>query len=257
MIELFQTLLEEGKLFSYANFAKKNGKGLPSAFSLEYLRWEAKVDAAIVKYAGNVNQATYYLTRANLDEMLFSTSSIFDKNHAYLLASLDTAIELIKHDLVANIKRTDPQIQLENLFIGFHSVCKQLRSRHGERSTIDINDEYDVQDLLHALLRLYFEDIRPEEWTPSYAGSSSRMDFLLKNERCVIEVKKARVGLGAKELGEQLIIDIVKYKEHPDCQTLYCFVYDPEGRVPNPIGIQNDLSSQKGDLKVIVTICPK
>ncbi len=76
------------------------------------------------------------------------------------------------------------------------------------RETLKIEDEYDVQDLLHALLLLYFDDVRTEEWTPSYAGKSSRMDFLLKNERVVIEVKKTRLGLADKELGDQLIIDV-------------------------------------------------
>ena len=42
-----------------------------------------------------------------------------------------------------------------------------------------MEDEYDVQDLFHALLTIYFEDIRKEEWSPSYAGGASRMDFLL------------------------------------------------------------------------------
>jgi len=66
----------------------------------------------------------------------------------------------------------------------FHLVTKQLRDHRREnRNTIIIEDEYDVQDLLHALLKIFYDDIRPEEWTPSYAGGSSRMDFLIKNEK--------------------------------------------------------------------------
>ena len=106
-----------------------------------------------------------------------------------------------------------------------------------------IEDEYDVQDLLHALLRLYFDDVRPEEWTPSYAGKSARMDFLLKEEKIVIEVKKTRKGLGDKELGDQLIIDVERYKIHPDCKKLICFIYDPEGRIGNPGGLVSDLNN--------------
>ena len=45
--------------------------------------------------------------------------------------------------------------------------------RHGGRNTLDVRDEYDVQDLLHALLKMFFKDVRSEEWTPSYAGASS------------------------------------------------------------------------------------
>lgn len=139
----------------------------------------------------------------------------------------------------------------------FHLIVKQLRYRYNSRSTLDISDEYDVQDLLHSLLYLYFDDVRSEEWTPSYAGKCSRQDFLLKNEDIVVEVKKTRNGLSEKELGDQLIIDIARYKAHPNCKTLVCFVYDPDERILNPAGIEGDLTSQHDDLKVIVKIIQK
>ncbi|MCZ6127750.1 malate dehydrogenase, partial [Escherichia coli] len=88
---------------------------------------------------------------------------------------------------------------------------RQLKKRHDGRATIEINDEYDVQDLVHALLTLHFDDIRPEEGSPSFAGSSSRQDFLLKKEKIVIEVKKTRRSLGANKIGEELLIDMARY----------------------------------------------
>ena len=109
----------------------------------------------------------------------------------------------------------------------------------------------------HALLKLEFDDVRPEGWTPSYAGSASRMDFLLKKERIVLEIKKTRKGLAAKEIGDQLLVDISRYQKHPECQTLVCFVYDPEGRISNPQGIENDLTRQQDDFSVKVFITPK
>lgn len=138
----------------------------------------------------------------------------------------------------------------------FHQVAKQLRLRREGRSTLDVNDEYDVQDLFHALLRIPFEDVRPEEWAPSYAGGASRMDFLLPEIEAVVEIKKSRPGLSAKELGEQLIIDIAKYKKHPNCRTLFCFVYDPDGRIANPRGIENDLNAKQDELTIRVLIAP-
>ena len=121
---------------------------------------------------------------------------------------------------------------------------------------MEITDEYDVQDLLNAILRLHFEDVRPEEWTPSYAGGNNRMDFLLKNEEISIEVKMTRNGLKDKELGEQLIIDIAKYKAHPNCKTLYCYVFDPDGHIRNPRGLENDLTKEHDGLDVKVYIRP-
>jgi hypothetical protein len=136
----------------------------------------------------------------------------------------------------------------------FHVVARQLRQRHSNRATLAIEDEYDVQDLFHALLRLFFEDVRAEEWTPSYAGGSSRVDFLLPQEKIVVELKKTRNGLGEKEVGSHLLIDIVRYQSHPDCKNLICFVYDPEGRIGNPKGLENDLNNLSSERINIITL---
>jgi len=78
--------------------------------------------------------------------------------------------------------------------------------------------------------------------------------FLLKAEKVVIEVKKTRPKLGTKEVGDQLAIDILKYRGHPDCKTLVCFIYDPEERIPNPKGLEQDLSQLVGDMQVRVYV---
>jgi hypothetical protein len=139
----------------------------------------------------------------------------------------------------------------------FPIFARQLQKRYNQRQPFLIDDEYDVQDLMHALLRVEFDDVRSEAWTPSYAGKSSRMDFLLKRERLVLEAKKTRDGLGSKELGDQLIIDIDRYKEHADCGTLICFVYDPDRRVGNPAELEDDLSGTRGALDVYVVVAPR
>ena len=154
-------------------------------------------------------------------------------------------------------EKSDSLLMVEHICSRFHLVARQLRERYSDRPTLDISDEYDVQDLLHSLLKIHFDDIRTEEWTPSYAGGSSRMDFLLKKEKIVIEVKKTRVGLGSKELGDQLLVDIQRYQKHSDCKVLFCFVYDPEGRVSNPQGLEKDLTKETEGIKVIVRIVPK
>ena len=81
------------------------------------------------------------------------------------------------------------------------------------------------------------------------------MDFLLKDEKIVIETKMTRKGLKKKEIGEQLIIDIEKYKNHPDCETIVCFVYDPNGEIDNPAGLIKDLERSE-PIKVFVVIKP-
>jgi hypothetical protein len=162
----------------------------------------------------------------------------------------------------SNISEINPSIpspleQIVGICNNFHEIVKQLKKRRSQRAALEISDEYDVQYLLHSLLRLYFTDIREEEYTPSHAAKCSRVDFLLKNENIVIEVKKTRDGLAAKEVSDQLIIDIARYQSHQNCKTLICFVYDPDGRISNPRGVERDLMDTKyGDFDVHVLIRP-
>ena len=146
--------------------------------------------------------------------------------------------------------------RIELICTRFHLVVRELRNRREGRLPLEIDDEYDAQYLLHALLKIYFDDVRPEEWTPTYAGGAARMDFLLKTEQLVVEVKKTRKGISAKELGEQLIVDIAKYASHGDCKTLVCFAYDPEYRIGNPRGVETDLEKLAKNIVVRVLIRP-
>lgn len=139
----------------------------------------------------------------------------------------------------------------------FHTVATQLKRRYDGRETLRVTDEYDVQDLLHALLKVDFDDVRPEEYSPSKGGAASRLDFLLKVPKVVIEAKMTRKTLTDKKLGEELIIDIARYRAHPDCEALVCLVYDPEHNIRNPSGLERDLSRTEGPLAVHVVVVPK
>lgn len=154
------------------------------------------------------------------------------------------------------VPKIDSILILEKIFKKFHPTVARLKLRHADRQTLEINDEYDVQDFLHTLLTVDFDDIRPEEWTPSYAGSATRVDFLLKKEKIVVEVKITSPKTKDKEIGEQLILDIAHYKKHPECKTLVCFVYDPLLKIKNREGLINDIEGNGGELPVKVYIYP-
>jgi hypothetical protein len=178
------------------------------------------------------------------------------KQFAELLARLLRQLEIKIQKKNSSINDCTDQI-LTNIFENFHSFGNQLKNRRANRSTINIVDEYDVQDLLHSILKLHFRDVREEEYTPSYAGSSARLDFLLKNENIIIEVKKTRTGLADKHIGEQLILDVAYYRNHPNCKALICFVYDPENKIKNPRGLEADLKKQSdNEMSVNVFIRP-
>ena len=152
---------------------------------------------------------------------------------------------------------------LESLFRRFHVFARQLGERHSDgkgkdkvaRPTLAFNDEYDVQDASHAILRLHFEDVEAEEPSPSYATNSTRVDFLLRRELVAVEQKMTRSSLSQKKLVDQLVTDIAHYQSHPKAKALFCFVYDPNGRCNNPAAIEDDLR-RDGDFPVRVVVCP-
>jgi hypothetical protein len=110
---------------------------------------------------------------------------------------------------------------------------------------------------LHAILKLHFDDVRPEEWTPSYAGNASRIDFLLPRERTIIEAKMTRQHLGQKEVANELIVDVARYAKFPNVDNLVCLVYDPDRRCPNPAALEDDLANSEGRLRVVAVVCPR
>lgn len=77
-------------------------------------------------------------------------------------------------------RRASPATMVASILRRFDDAARALRGRKRGRADFEVNDEYDVQDLVHAVLRLHFDDVRPEEWSPSYLGASTRIDFLLK-----------------------------------------------------------------------------
>lgn len=253
MREKIEELIKEGEAFAFKNNCYSTRHGTYGKIGIDMQVWVAEVEDFILFNYGNNSSPWRIFERFSIESINGNDEDAFEGAKATIISSLKSCLRIEPRKATASL---DKDKSLVNIFDKFHAVAKQLRNRYNGRNTLDIVDEYDVQDLLHALLRLYFEDVRCEEWTPSYAGGSSRMDFLLKEEKTVIEVKKTGKGLSDKELGKQLIEDKEKYKSHPDCKKLVCFTYDPEGRIINPKGIQNDLNRHEHEFEVQVIIKP-
>lgn len=143
---------------------------------------------------------------------------------------------------------------LINICKRFPLVARQLEERYDDRDTIEITDEYDVQDLFHALLRLYFDDVRSEEYSPSHAGSSGRVDFLIKNKRVAIEIKYATKSRKNRVIKKEISEDKEHYRAHPDCETLICYIYDPKFHIENPDGFEKYLSNSSEELSTEVFV---
>ncbi len=248
--ERIKQLIEKGN--TVLSTHNPNEIGFTTLDSGQFTAWQTQVLNYLI--SNLPRESPYILSfKANVKEGF--QSSVEEGIGILRSISEDLNLGVLNHT-VNDSSVSDPASPLFNIFDKFHLLVRQLRSRHNSRDTLDVKDEYDVQDFFHTLLHLYYDDIRPEEWTPSYAGKSARMDFLLKDLKIVIEIKKTRNGLTTKELGSQLIEDIARYKVHPDCENLICFTYDPEGLIGNPRGIESDLSSDENGMNVKVIIRP-
>ena len=102
------------------------------------------------------------------------------------------------------LKPTSVEELLQTLTKGLPRAMHPLTHRRKGSQNLSFQVEYDIQDLLHALLRPWIADVRPEEFTPSYAGSNTRMDFLLPEYSLVIETKLVRDKTHGKMVGDEL-----------------------------------------------------
>ena len=154
------------------------------------------------------------------------------------------------------IKPSSIEELLQVLIRGLPRAMHPLSHRRKDAQPLSFESEWDVQDLLHALLRPWVSDIRPEEFTPSYAGTSTRMDFLLPKYSLVLELKYVRDRAHGKKIGDELIIDIEHYRRHPKCENLWCVIYDPKNMITNSEGLKSDIEGERTtpDGKLIVKV---
>jgi hypothetical protein len=151
----------------------------------------------------------------------------------------------------------DPLDRIRKLCLRFHAVTRQLRLRKDYRATLEVEDDYDLQDLLCALLKMEFDEVGVDEWTPPYTGGAPRTTFLMHREQIALVVKKTRSGLTTQELTDQVAADSARYANREKCVTLFCFIYDPEGRIGSPKQLETDLTSVSDRYMIEVLVAPK
>lgn len=139
----------------------------------------------------------------------------------------------------------------------FHRFAKDLEDRPRGADGITVHNEYDVQYLLNALLRLEFDNVKTEEPAPTMASGATRLDFLLPDHDLVLEIKMTRDSMSPRSLADELILDIGRYRAHPGCSEIIFFVYDPRGLMKNPVALQNELTEIAGNLPVTLFVSPR
>lgn len=147
----------------------------------------------------------------------------------------------------ARLAMTDPEQLLSTWATLFRRLPVFIRtlaaSPHPEQvPSLKLTDEKGLQDVIDAILRLHFDDVRREDHVPQSAGAASLVDFQIPDVGLFIEVKMTRPSLKDKQVGEELLTDAGRYPSHPDCKAILAVVYDPGHRIKNPSGLEKDLS---------------
>ncbi|WNY25457.1 hypothetical protein [Methanolapillus millepedarum] len=137
----------------------------------------------------------------------------------------------------------------------FDKFAKQLQNRYNQRLSHEFNDEHDA---LHAILRLFFQDVHAEDYVPENAGSKSVVDFYIPSIKTIIEVKYPRENFKDNKIGDDLLIDIGRYKARKDSDHLILFIFDKSGVLRNPYGLIGDLEKLATyEMSVKVVISPE
>lgn len=144
---------------------------------------------------------------------------------------------------------------LTDIFQNFDRFAHQLKERQNNAKAIEIDDEYSVQDFVHAILRLHFDKVDNEYPLPPYCGKASRIDFFLKEERIGIEVKYASKDLTANKLRKQLIEDKEQYVKSGLFNEIIFFIYNPLLALCKP-EVFMDIEENVNDCTVRVIFSP-
>lgn len=152
----------------------------------------------------------------------------------------------------ANAEAFHIMAHLAHIADRFEQVLLRLKKRRKSRAALVMVDEYDVQYLFQSLLALEINDIRPEEFGGSVAGSAGRVDTYLPDYRCCVEFKMTRAGLDNATLRKQIADDFVLYGADDRYDFLFVFVHDPQKLIYNPVAFEKDMSVPRTGLKQVV-----
>ena len=162
-------------------------------------------------------------------------------------------------------KMTDSKHKLDTIFMvieRFTSATKSLTSRRKGKRNLNISDEYDVQDIIHTILKPFVPLIKNEEVVPGNdVNKFLKIDFLLPLEKTALECKYVRDLSHTKKITKELNDDIQTYIHHQDCNNLIFFIYDKELLISNPDSLEKKYTqtqSIKGKtINIYLKIRPK
>jgi hypothetical protein len=136
------------------------------------------------------------------------------------------------HELLFSLAEAPPPDADVSLIL---RLCQRLpyaakiignRSRKGKTQYI-IADEYDVQDLLHSIIRCYLKySVQEEPLGKVAAAASSRADIAIQELGTIIELKYVHGPSDQVRLLEDFAKDLVLYTQWPYLKTFIYLIYN-------------------------------
>jgi hypothetical protein len=131
------------------------------------------------------------------------------------------------------------ELYLEYFYLFLEGLKEIIPDKRASLTTenlqkIKIENEYDLQHLLYAVLKPLYKDIR-KEVTKDSGVAAVRSDLEIPSLHAVLEAKCTRKSMNVKRLTEELEADIVHYQ----ARIIYFYIYDKEKIIKERDHFQN------------------
>jgi hypothetical protein len=127
----------------------------------------------------------------------------------------------------------------------FMECVRYLNTRRSKTAVLNLESEADVQDALYLMLRPWLPDLTYENPTDKVGNRFTIKDFLIPSAQVVLEAKYVRDQPHGKAIARELHDDIEVYRNHPKCDHLVFFIYDPNAFIPDVRALRADVVTER------------
>lgn len=161
---------------------------------------------------------------------------------------IQTAIPLVINTL--------PSVnQVINILNRFPDVLSRLTHRRSGKIPLNIEDEYDMQDIIYVMLKGPFPTLQYEDPNRKVGTTSSTIDFIIDELGLFLETKFISVKGKEKEIQKQCREDIISYGNQTNCFRIIFLIFDPNHSIDNEYAFKSGLEGHIsiGDKEIEVT----
>ncbi len=171
--------------------------------------------------------------------------------HATKLESVASIMPSATEEMARRVVRSlsklesEPENEVEAMLRAIPRALRELDADNRRKDGVPftVENEFDLQDFVRAMLRARFPALSAEDAVQTVAGRGGRVDFRLKDERIYIELKVFRdMNHWRNSMYGDISSKIQRYGREHDCDDLFVFVYDPFAKFTEAESAERDFS---------------